>query len=174
METFRKRRQRRSRSRQSRIIVKDKCSNFNIQKFPIKDEDVCNDNIQSNNYYRKERNQYFKHVFDNQYRNLLKKKRYDDISCLMEELIKNIEHTKYLSRKYENNGKTLLKTINQNVMLREDNNEKIADLVDMALVRDINMKKEKSKVKSINKSLLKYSSVTAFVILLQIYLIFFV
>ena len=41
-----------------------KCKNFKINEFPVKDDDICKDNIQSNNQYKNLRNDYFIDVFN--------------------------------------------------------------------------------------------------------------
>ena len=96
------------------------------------------------------------------------------MACLMNELLKNINSTGKVIKKYNKKHEKMLQRINKKVDLRNRKKNKINKLEHVELVRDINVDKESENVKSISRQLLIYGIITIIAILIQIYLVFFV
>lgn len=143
------------------------CQNFEIPKF--------NQDIQAkNSNYQKEREEFFQQIFQDQYDRFLINKDYKSIQCLMYELLNNIVRTEQISNNFKNENTDIQIQINKGLVLRETRKSEIDNLIDKALIRKTNSENEKESLKSVSNKFKTYTSITAFIILFQIFLIFFV
>ena len=132
-----------------------------------------NDTVQNlKDNYKKKRSDFFEQVYQSQYDQLLGSNSYQIVICIMYGLLKNIIETEDIIKNFEDENNALKTNINQES--QNDNKIYLNKLIDEALVRNANSENEKKKLESLNNKLKTYTSVTAFIILFQIFLIFFV
>ena len=154
--------------------LNNKCRKYTIDDFPVEDEDICKDDIQSNEKYKKLRKEYFNDVFDDKFKVLLTEKNYKELPCLLNALLENIHNSSKIIRKYKNQKNNMLQKINNKVNISNKNNNKVNKLININRVRDVNLENQNNSLNSINRQLIIYGCIIIFVILIQIYLIFFV